>query len=222
MAVDRDALAERVMQGQAIPAAQLMPPGIPGTSPDLKPVAYDLASAKKLLAEAGYPNGFGIVLNSTSDRYPNDAKVNQAVAQMWTRLGLRTKVATWPKSVFFPRAAKFDFSAVLGGNSSSTAEPLSQLLNVLGTYEADRTRGASNHGRYSSPELDALLTRASVTLDDTARNAMTAQAFELALGRDFAVVPLLFPTTSWAMRPDITYGGYLQETTVASMAHLLK
>ncbi len=222
MAIDRDALVNRVMQGQAIPAAQFMPPGIPGTSPNLKPVAYDLPSARKLLAEAGYPNGFGVVLNSTNDRYPNDAKVNQAVAQMWTRLGLKTHVATWPKSVFFPRAAKFDFSLVLGGNSSSTAEPLSQLLNVLGTWNVDRTRGASNHGRYSSPKLDALLAKASVTLDDEARNAMTADAFEFAIGEDCAVIPMLFPTTSWAMRSGITYGGYLQETTVASMAHLAK
>ncbi len=124
--------------------------------------------------------------------------------------------------MFFPRAAKFDFSVVLGGNSSSTAEPLSQLLNVLGSYDADRTRGASNHGRYSSPFLDALLAKASVTLDDDARNAMTAQAFDFAIGQDCAVVPVLFPTTSWAMRADIRYGGYLQETTVASMAHLAK
>ncbi len=220
MAIDREALVTRVMQGQAILGSQLMPTGLPGTSPNLKPVAYDLTGARKLLAEAGYPNGFGIVINSTNDRYPNDAKVNQAVAQMWTRLGLKTSVSTWPKSVFFPRAAKFDFSVLLGGNSSSTGEPLSQLLNVLGTYDPANGRGGSNYGRYSSSKLDAILAEAAVTLDDSARDALLAKAYDFAIGEQIAVIPMLFPTTSWAMRKGITYGGYLQETTISSMAHI--
>jgi len=116
MAIDRQSLVTRVMQGQAILASQFMPTGLPGTSTKLEPVAFDLVGARKLLAEAGYPDGFGIVMNSTNDRYPNDAKVNQAVAQMWTRLGLKTSVATWPKSVFsraprrgFQRSARRQF-----------------------------------------------------------------------------------------------------------------
>jgi peptide/nickel transport system substrate-binding protein len=162
------------------------------------------------------------VINSTNDRYPNDAKVNQAVAQMWTRLGLKTSVSTWPKSVFFPRAARQDFSVLLGGNSSSTGEPLSQLLNVLGTVRPDAGVGGSNYGHYSSPRLDAMLARASVTMDDDARNALLAEAYEYALGEQIAVIPMLFPTTSWAMHKGITYDGWLQETTVSSMVHIVR
>ena len=222
MAIDRQMLVTRVMQGQAILASQFMPTGVPGTSTRLEPVAFDLAGAKKLLAEAGYPDGFGIVMNSTNDRYPNDAKVNQAVAQMWTRLGLKPSVTTLPKSVFFPRAAKQDFSVLLGGNSSSTGEPLSQLLNVLGTVRRDTGIGGSNYGHYSSPKLDALLAKASVTMDDEARNAMLAEAYEFAFGDEVAVIPMLFPTTSWAMHKGITYDGWLQETTISSMVHIVR
>lgn len=219
MAIDRQALINRVMQGQAIPASQFRPTGLPGTSANLQPVAYDPDGARRLLAEAGYPRGFGFVMNSTNDRYPNDAKVNQAVAQMWTRIGLKTSVSTWPKAVFFPRAAKLDFSVLLGGNSSSTGEPLSQLLNVLGTFGAGTGRGGSNYGRFSSPTLDATLAQAAVTMDDGSRNALFAQAYEFAFGEQAAVIPMLFPTTSWAMRKGITYGGYLQETTISLMVH---
>jgi len=211
-----------VMQGQAILASQFMPTGLPGTSTKLEPVAFDLVGARKLLAEAGYPDGFGIVMNSTNDRYPNDAKVNQAVAQMWTRLGLKTSVATWPKSVFFPRAAKGDFSVLLGGNSSSTGEPLSQLLNVLGTVHRESGIGGSNYGRYSSPELDTMLAKASVTMGDDARNGLLAQAYEYAFGDQVAVIPMLFPTTSWAMHKGIIYDGWLQETTISSMVHIVR
>jgi peptide/nickel transport system substrate-binding protein len=192
---------------------------LPGTSANLQPVAYDPAGARKLLAEAGYPNGFGIVINSTNDRYPGDALVNQAVAQMWSRLGLKTTVSTLPKAVFFPRAAKGDFSIQLSGNTSATGEPLSQLLNVLGTHDSDKGIGGSNYGRYSSPKLDAILAKAGVTLDDGSRNTLTAEAYDYAIGDQVAIIPMLFPTTSWATRKGITYGGYLGETTIASMAH---
>jgi peptide/nickel transport system substrate-binding protein len=222
MAIDRQALVARVMQGQAILASQFMPTGLPGTSANLKPVAYDPAGARTLLDEAGYASGFGMVINSTNDRYPGDAAVTQAVAQMWTRLGLKVSVATWPKAVYFPRAAKFDFSVLLGGNSSATGEPLSQLLNVLGTRDQAKGIGASNYGRYSSPTLDAMLAKAAVTLDDSARNTLLAQAYEFAFDDQVAVIPMLFPTTTWAMRKGITYGGFLQETTVASRVHLAR
>jgi peptide/nickel transport system substrate-binding protein len=222
MAIDREALVSRVMQGQAIQAAQFMPDGVPGTSAKLKPVAYDLAGAKKLLAEAGYPNGFGVVVNSSNDRYPNDAQVNQAVAQMWTRLGLKATVSAMPKAIYFPRATKLEFSILLSGNSTDTGEPLSQLQYLLGTYDTTKGIGAGNNGRYSNPRMDAILAKAAVTLDDGKRNALLAEAYEFGIGEEVAVIPMLFPVASWAMRKGITYDGFPQEATVASLVHSAK
>jgi peptide/nickel transport system substrate-binding protein len=222
MAIDRQALVTRVMQGQAIQASQFMPTGVPGTSEKLQPVAYDPAGARKLLAEAGYPNGFGVVVNSTNDRYPGDGLVNQAVAQMWTRLGLKATVSTLPKAMYFPRVVKLEFSVLLAGNSTDTGEPLSQLQYLLGTFDPEKGIGAGNYGRYSNPHLDAILAKAAVTLDDGARNALLAEAYEYAIGDQFAVIPMLFPVTSWAMRKGISYGGFPQEATVASLVHAVK
>ena len=73
MAIDRDAIVSRVMEGQAIKAGQLRE-GFFGVSPKLKPVAHDANGAKKLLAEAGVPNGFRMTIHSPNDRYPNDAE----------------------------------------------------------------------------------------------------------------------------------------------------
>jgi peptide/nickel transport system substrate-binding protein len=222
MAIDRDALVTRVMQGQAIQASQFMPDGTPGTSAKLKPVAYDLAGAKKLLAEAGYANGFGVVINSSNDRYPNDAQVNQAVAQMWSRLGLKTTVNAVPKAIYFPKAVKLEYSVLLSGNSTDTGEPLSQLQYLLGTYNAAKGIGAGNNGRYSSAHMDAILDKAAMTLDDTKRNALLAEAYEFGIGEEVAVIPMLFPVASWAMRKGITYGGFPQEATVASLVYTAK
>jgi peptide/nickel transport system substrate-binding protein len=219
MAIDRDALVTKMMQGQAIPAAQFMPNGVPGTSPRLQPVAYDLAGARKLLAEAGYGGGFGVVVNSTNDRYPNDGQVNQAVAQMWTRLGLKATVATLPKAMYFPRVVKLEFSILLSGNSTDTGEPLSQLQYLLNTFDPEKGLGAGNYGRWSDPTMDAILARAAVTLDDVKRNDLTAEAYDYAIGDQAVVIPMLFPVTSWAMRKDLSYGGFPQEATVASLVH---
>ncbi len=222
MAIDRNALVSRTMQGQAIPASQFMPAGTPGTSDKMKPVAYDLEGAKKLLAAAGWAKGFSVVVNSTSDRYPNDGLVNQAVAQMWTRLGLKATVATYPKAMYFPKAVKLEFSVLLSGNSTDTGEPLSQLQYLLSTYDSAKGLGAGNYGRYADAKLDAILAKASVTLDDKARNALTAEAYEYAIGEQTAVIPMLFPVTTWAMKKGLSYGGFPQEATVASLVHEVK
>ncbi len=218
-ALDRDALVSRVMQGQGVPASQFMPDGVPGTDPDLKPERFDLEGAKKLLTEAGYPNGFGLTVASTNDRYINDAAMTQAVAQMWTRLGLKIVVSTLPKAVYFPRAVKLEFSVLLSGNSTDTSEPLSQLNYLLGTFNASKGIGAGNYGRYSNPDLDSLLAGASVTLDEAKRAAIIARAYDLALGRDVAAIPMLFQITAWGMRKGLSYGGFPQDATVAALVH---
>jgi len=218
-ALDRDALVSRVMQGQGVPASQFMPDGVPGTSAKLKPELFDLPGAKRLLAEAGYPNGFGLTVASTNDRYINDAAMTQAVAQMWTRLGLKMIVSTLPKAVYFPRAVKLEFSVLLSGNSTDTSEPLSQLNYLLGTFDAGKGIGAGNYGRYSNPALDKLLAAAAVTLDDAKRAALIAQAYEQALGDEVAAIPMLFQITAWGMRKGIAYGGFPQDATVAALVH---
>jgi peptide/nickel transport system substrate-binding protein len=221
-ALDRDALVSRVMQGQGVPASQFMPDGVPGTSAAMKPEPFDLDGAKKLLAEAGYPNGFGLTIASTNDRYINDATITQAVGQMWSRLGLKITVNTLPKAVYFPRAVKLEFSVLLSGNSTDTSEPLSQLNYLLGTWDPGKGIGAGNYGRYSNPALDRLLAAASVTLDDGKRAALLEKSYELALGKDVAAIPMLFQITAWGMRKGITYAGFPQDATVAALVHMAK
>jgi len=221
-ALDRDALVSRVMQGQGVAASQFMPDGVPGTSTTMKAEPYDLDGAKKLLAEAGYPGGFGLTVVSTNDRYINDAAMTQAAGQMWSRLGLKITVSTFPKAVYFSRAVKLEYSVLLSGNSTDTSEPLSQLTYLLGTWDATKGIGAGNYGRYSNPELDKLLATASITLDDGKRAALVAQSYELALGKDVAAIPMLFQITAWGMRKGISYGGFPQDATVAALVHMVK
>ncbi|CAN0339474.1 unnamed protein product, partial [Chrysoparadoxa australica] len=105
-AINRDAIVARVMEGVAIPAGQLLPEGFFGRSENLSPEKYDPEGAKKLLAEAGYPDGFKMKIHGPNDRYINDAKILEAIGQMITRIGIKAEVITMPRSVFFGRASK--------------------------------------------------------------------------------------------------------------------
>ena len=90
MAINREAIKERVMEGLAAPTNNLVPINLFGYNPQLKDVKYDPEGAKKLLAEAGYPNGFGLTLHTPNNRYINDERISQSVAEMFTRIGIDT------------------------------------------------------------------------------------------------------------------------------------
>jgi peptide/nickel transport system substrate-binding protein len=213
-AINRQALVERVMEGAAVATSQLMPEGMFGYSPALKPEAYDLQGAKKLLADAGYPDGFGLTLHAPNDRYVNDEQVAQAVAQMLTRAGIVTKVDAMPSAVYFTRANKLEFSFILVGWGSDTAEASSPLKALLATFSKEKGMGQANRGRYSSPRMDAALEQALATVDDAKREKLLQQATEIAMA-EVGIIPLYHQENLWATRKGITYTPRADERTLA-------
>jgi peptide/nickel transport system substrate-binding protein len=221
MLIDRDAIISRVMEGQAIKAGQLLPEGFFGVSNKLKPVAYDPNGAKKLLAEAGVPNGFRMTIHSPNDRYPNDAKIAEAVGQMLSRAGIDTQVVTMTQGVFFREASTGSpekgpkFSFILVGWGSGTGEASSPLKSLLASFDRDKGMGASNRGRYSNPQVDKLINDALATVDDGKRAALLAQATEVAI-EDVGIIPLHYQVNTWAMRRGFSYQPRTDEYTLAT------
>jgi len=214
MAINRQALTTQVMEGTATPNGQWLPPGAFGHNPEIPVPAFDPEGAKRLLAEAGFPQGFRVTLHSPNDRYPNDARTAQAVAQMWARIGVQTQVEALPWASFSGRNSRQEFAIRLLGWGSSTGEASYTLVNVLGTFDRERRTGASNNGRYSNPALDALTARAVSTIDDEQREAMLRDAVKLAM-EDVAIMPLFQLTNSWALRRGLRYDARMDERTIA-------
>jgi len=180
-AIDRTLIQERVMEGLSIPAGQLLPEGFFGVSENLKPVEADPAKAKELLAEAGYPDGFQLTIHGPNDRYINDAKIAEAVAQMLTRIGIETSVETMPRSVYFKRASSGadglpEFSFILVGWGAGSGEASSPLRSLIHTYDKEAGFGASNRGRYSNPGRPALILSEKSAASCAARAASLADA----------------------------------------------
>jgi peptide/nickel transport system substrate-binding protein len=215
LAVDRRAIIERVMGGYARPAQQLLGKQFFGGNTKLPPPEHNVAEAKKLMAEAGYPDGFELTLATPNDRYINDAQVAQAAAQMLSRIGIKTNVEAMTASSFFSRRAKFDFGFYLAGWGAQTGEMSSPLRALLATRTPAKGWGSSNMFNHSDPKFDAILDQALVTIDDTKRAALLADAATYAAEK-FAIVPLHFEVTPWAMKSNLNYKSRSDELTLAS------
>lgn len=222
-AINRDAIVSRVMEGVAIKAGQLLPEGFFGRSSKLKPVDYDPNGAKKLLAEAGYADGFSLTIHGPNDRYINDAKIAEAVAQMLTRISIKTAVETMPRSVYFKRASRGgpnktpEFSFILVGWGSGTGEASSPLKALLHSYDKSRGFGAANRGRFNNPELDKVIEDALATVDDAKRQDLLAKATEIAIN-NVGIIPLHYQVNTWAAKKGLVYKARTDEWTMAHYA----
>ena len=212
MAINRDAIRERVMEGLSESTENLVVPGSPGHVSGLAPMKFDPDGAKKLLAEAGYPNGFALTVHGPNNRLVNDEKIAQTVAQMFTRVGVDSKVDTMPMAVYAPRGGKFEFSVALiaWGGSVDLSIPMRALLAC---ENAARGMGVVNWAKYCNPKLDELLGKAD-NMDPLVRDRVLREAADI-ISRDVALIPLHFQVSAWAVKKGLTYQGRGDERTYA-------
>lgn len=206
LALNRQAIVERVMEGAATVASNLLPTGTPGTSAALRVVAQDVERARRLLAEAGYPNGFQITIHATNDRYPNDEKVAQAIAQFWTRIGVRTEVTTMPNAAYFPAASRQTFSVMAAQYGADNVSYAYRAL--VHTFDRERGLGTANRTRHSSPRADEIVGRALVEMDEAKRNALFAQAADIAIGEEAIIHMVYHPAYVYAARKPLSVTPY--------------
>lgn len=213
LAIDRNAEVARVMEGVATPTLQFMAKGTYGYVPDLQPPPHgDPKEARQLLTEAGYPEGFRITLHGSNDRYPNDYRIVQAVAQMWTRAGVRTAVDTAPYASFITKASHQEFSAFLVSWGTSTGEPGAGLRSTVATYDPAKGMGSVNRARYSNPTFDRQLIAAMRELDDAKREKMLEEATRTVMD-DVGIIPIHLQKNVWAMRRGFTHDTRVDELT---------
>jgi peptide/nickel transport system substrate-binding protein len=209
LGIDRNLIVKNVMRGDAEASAQIVPSGFFGYDPALKPEPANVAKARSLLAEAGYPAGFKLTLHCTNDNYLNDGKVCEALGQMFTQIGIKTAVQSLPAAVFFTRATSGgangepEFSAFMLGIGAVTGESLAPLIAIAHTHDPKTGSGANNRGRYSNKDLDALIDTAAKTLDAAAREDGLRSAARLNAS-DVGVIPLHHLKASWASRKGLS------------------
>jgi peptide/nickel transport system substrate-binding protein len=201
-AIDVDALVRGVMRGKAWPAGMMVSPYLTGAPADLNErLPFDPEGARRLLAEAGYPNGFSVGIVCPNDRYVNDERTCQAIAGMLARVGIRLQLQSEPTAVWSRRTANRDFSIFMLGHAGlPLADSYSTLNEVLRTNS--RTTGGLNYGRWSNAAFDALVAQAAEAADEETRRRAIRDA--LAIERaEIAHVPLFQQPIAWASRRGI-------------------
>jgi peptide/nickel transport system substrate-binding protein len=211
-AINRQALVTQIMEGLAVPASNIVSPGIFGHAGGVKVEAYDPEGAKKLLAEAGYPNGFTLTLHGPNNRYVNDERIVQTTAQFLSRAGIQAKVETMPLSSYFGRARAGEFSVALLGWGSLAGD--FALRSLVGTPNADTGWGTWNWGRYGNAKVDQLVQTSLGTVDEKKRDGIAQEAATVAL-KDYAVIPLHHQIATWAVRKGVKYAARTDEFTFA-------
>ncbi len=203
ISVDREAIKRVTMRGLSIPAAIMVAPGVHGHTVELDKVsAPDLEGAKKLLAEAGYPQGFEFSLDCPNNRYVNDEEICQALVGMWARIGLKVKLNAQPMASFISKIQKFDHSAYMLGWGVATFDANYTLQSLMRT-KTTGADGSFNLGKISDAKLDALIDGAKTETDVKKRDALLREA--LIITRDnYYYVPLHHQLRPWAMKKNVT------------------
>ena len=213
-AIDRKGIVAKIMEDVALPAGDFLPSPAFGTARSTQPDKFDPAAARKLLADAGYPNGFPITLGTPNGRYINDLKIAQAVAALWSRIGVKTEVEASAPPVFFKNCDEYRYSAYLAGWGADFGEMSNPLRALVATPNREKGMGGTNRGRYSNPAMDAKLEEAMRTVDDRKREALLQEASKLVIS-DYGLLPLHFELSVWAMRKGLTYEGRADQATLA-------
>ena len=201
-AIDMEAIRTRIMRGAATPTGLMVAPGIRGYVAEMdKRLPYDPEASRKLLAEAGYPNGFEVKLNCPNDRYVNDGEICQAVAGMLARVGVKINLEAESKATYFPKILSRNTSFYMLGWTPGTYDSHNPL-NALMATPGGSGRGQFNLGSYSNPKLDELTDRIASETDQKKRSAMIAEAFRIHQD-DIGHIPLHQQALAWGMKKNV-------------------
>jgi peptide/nickel transport system substrate-binding protein len=201
-AIDIEAIRRTVMRGNAWPAGFMASPFLTGAPQDLNDrLPYDPEGARRLLREAGYPDGFSVGIVCPNDRYVNDERICTAIATMLARVGIRLQVQSETTAVWSRRTANLDVSMFMLGHAGL---PLADAFSVLNEVLRTRTEttGGLNYGRWSNPQFDALVVQAAEAADETERRRLMREAFAIEKA-EIAHIPLHQQPIPWAARRGI-------------------
>ena len=205
-AVDIAAIERNVMRGLGKPTGTMIAPMVNGWTKELatRAAKFDIEAAKKLLADAGYPQGFELTLDCPNDRYLNDEAICQAITSMWTKIGVKTKLQTNPMAIHSAKIQKYEVSAYLLGWGVATFDALYSLDSLISTVDTQGgAAGNFNCGRMSDAKVDGLIQQIKSEMDAKKRTGDIHQALQLVKD-NYNYLPLHDQIRPWAMRKGVT------------------
>ena len=202
-AVDIETMRRKLMNGLSVPTGGYTPSPL-GAYNDAEleqRLPFDLAAARKLMAEAGYGDGFEVILDCPNNRYVNDEEICIALAAMWAQIKVKVRVNGMPRSTYFPKLEKWDSSMYMlgwGGAVTDAETTLTPVMRNLGP----KGEGLYNYGRSRNDTFDRLAAQSSVEADATKRQALVKAALR-EWKQQVQSIPLHRQVIPWAARSNI-------------------
>lgn len=203
LSVNRDGIKRGVMRGLSVPTGTIVTSIVNGWDKTAaEPPKTDIAGVKKLLTEAGYPQGFGFTLDCPNNRWTNDEATCKALASQWGRIGVKVEVNTMPRAKYFPKVLSFDTSAGLVGWGAPTFDALYALQSLSATFNPKTGDGIANIGRASLPAMDEALKKIRAEENPEKRNALLGEALRIER-ENYLHIPVHELMIAWAMRDKV-------------------
>jgi peptide/nickel transport system substrate-binding protein len=203
-AIDIVGIQRTVMRGASRPTALMVGPGINGwVEAQDKRLPLDVEGAKKLLADAGYPNGFEVTMNCPNDRYVNDGQICQSVASNLAKIGVKINLAAETKGTYFPKVLRRDTSFYMLGWTPTTYDSHNALTALMACPDDKTGAGQFNLGAYCNPKVDELTKKIQSETDKPKRDAMIKEAFDLHTA-DIGHLPLHQQTLAWGVSKKVS------------------
>jgi peptide/nickel transport system substrate-binding protein len=199
-AINVEAIKKKVMRGLSEPSAMMVAPGVHGGgNPKFKRLEYDPDASKRLLAEAGYPDGFEIDMDCPNNRYVNDEQICLAAVSMLAKVGIKVNLLAQPKAIYFGKilAPKLDTSFYMLGWTPSSFDSYN-VLNFIHHCPEESGAGKFNLGGYCNPEVDKLTAKINSETDQAKRDALIEQAWTMTIN-DIAYIPLHQQALAWGV-----------------------
>lgn len=213
LAIDRQTITEVALEGMGSVPTQMVASNIFGYNKDIAPAAYDVEKAVKLMADAGYPDGFKVSLNYANDRMPME--LGPTIAQLLASINVQVDVSGVPAAVFNPAKTRGDYSLYMASWGTLTGESNYMLSSLMHTNDTAKSLGAFNTRGYSNPEMDKLIEDAGSEMDEAKRSALLEKA-NLLVSTDRPDLPLAVNMSAWGVKKDkISYTPRSDEDTLA-------
>jgi peptide/nickel transport system substrate-binding protein len=202
-AIDRASIVRTVMRGQARATGLMIGPGVNGhTEAGDQVAAYNPDLARRLLAEAGYPQGFGVTLDCPNDRYVNDEAICTAVVSMLARIGVRITLNAQARARYFAEilGPRYSTSFYMLGWTPATYDAHNTFFNLMASRQGDR--GMFNVGGWSNARFDEVTAQMAVETNVAARQRLVEEANRIHL-EQVGHLPLHQQTVIWAARSNV-------------------
>jgi len=204
-AIDMQAIKKKVMRNLSEPSAIMISPFLFSRSEEFTRHPYDVDASKKLLADAGYADGFEVGMDCPNDRYVNDEAICQTVSAMLAKIGIKVNLNAQPKAQYFAKVLQsngFDTSFYLLGWTPGSFDSWNVLSNLINCRSEGGDESPFNLGGYCSPKVDELTKMVLSENDPIKRDGMIAEAFKI-VHDEVGYIPLHQQGLAWGVSTNI-------------------